>query len=284
MPRILLNNKVYVPLLAIALIMVAICCRDYYESRFAAVSFLNVGQGDSAIISLPNNRHILIDSGNSYMEERGYDTFLGTYLNKSGIKNIDIAILSHYHDDHGKAFLELLQEGRIGTLIIPAPNGNYETPLHDMLFAANTSAKILYVDNPANILTLDYLTLDVVYFNTDAGDENNRSLVLKLKVKEYTMLFCGDIERTAENDVVNSGVDVRADLLKVPHHGSATSTSQAFLEAVSPSVAVISSGNTSGHPSPEVVERLRQNGVEVFSIVTDGMYTKKIQVKDWFGK
>jgi competence protein ComEC len=232
------------------------------DERALSVTFLDVGQGDSAVVRLPDKRVIVIDTGRT-----GKET--AAFLSYEGIRTIDALVLSHAHPDHsgGTGYLmEKFQPGEIwdnGRIVYPEEMAMKakRRPLErgDIIDAGDCSITVLHPYR-------EFYTRD----GNDYEEENNSSLVLSVKGRKKTFLFAGDTGEEAEQDVSHLSKWLRADVIKVPHHGSRRSAGAEFLSKVSPSVAVISAGreNSFGHPSPDVLERL--SGVRVFRTDRDG--------------
>ncbi len=212
------------------------------------ITFLHVGNGDCAVIS-HRGTHILIDSGGSTFQDVAADTLL-PYLRREGIDKIDAAFLTHYHTDHGAAFLPLLQGGYIRRLILPNhANSTLKAALFSAAIASGTEI-ILAKDKDVFYLS----DMELAAFDTACGDEENDGLVYRLTSYNARVLFTGDITKNGERKLVYSGADIDCDILKVPHHGSNTSGTTEFAAAVSPSVTVISCGkNNFGHPHKETL-------------------------------
>ena len=241
-----------------------------FEKGALSVTFLDVGQGDSAVVRLPDKRVIVIDTGRT-----GKET--AAYLAYEGMRSIDALVISHVHPDHsgGLGYLmEKFQTREIwdnGRIVYPEEMGlkakRRTLERGDMIDAGDCSITVLHPYR-------EFYTRD----GNDYEEENNSSLVLSIKGRKKTFLFAGDTGGEAEQDISHLTKWLRADVIKVPHHGSRTSAGPEFISSVSPSVAVISVGrdNSFGHPSPDVLERL--SGVKVFRTDRDGAV--KITEKD----
>ena len=248
------------------------------------IYFIDVGQGDSTLIVTPQRKTILIDGGGSTEEDVGKDILL-PYLLSRRVKKIDYIICSHFDTDHVGGILYLLKEIKVNKVIIGEQfekNENYEE------FKRIVKSKKIYVKivkegekiNIENNLYFDILwpsSTEKVSKNTI----NNNALVCKLNYKEFTMLFTGDIEEETEKILVskyqNTNV-LKSTILKVGHHGSKTSSTNAFIQAVNPQIALIGVGknNSFGHPNKEVIERIQKLGTKIYR--TDEMGEIMIQV------
>ncbi len=230
-----------------------------------AVHFLDVGQADCTLLSYQGH-HILIDGGNVADSQ-----FVVSYLEKQGITQLDLVVCTHAHEDHvgGLAGVLAVYETRQ----IWTPTTTYASQcFDDFLYYADQQGITPQIPVPGQVLTLGALTVTVLGPVKTYADTNNTSLVLLVQLGSIRFLFTGDMETEAETDLLDSGAAVKADVLKVGHHGSNTSTSYRFLYEVDPEYAVISVGadNSYGHPHEEPMSRLRDAGVAVYRTDTQG--------------
>ncbi len=215
--------------------------------------FIDVGQGDCIFIQ-NGDKTILIDAG-TY--ESGHKIY--KYLTDRGIKKLDYFIISHAHDDHVGGAENIARGLNIGTLFISSHDSNSYSfeKFVDVLVEKNIVPD--YPDFDA-VYQIGGIKLKFISPNKNFDDENENSFVILIEFGEVKALFTGDIEKRAETDILSRNIDISADILKVPHHGSRTSSSLNFLNAVYPSVAVIQSekDNKYGHPHDETLERLER--------------------------
>ncbi len=222
------------------------------------VHFINVGQGDSALI-VTEDKTILIDSG-----ETEYGKTVIEYIEKLGISKLDIIIGSHPHSDHIGSMSQVVDKFDVDELILPKMTKDMipDTVCYTNLIrsADKKKAKISYVRGGEKLEISDGCRIDILAPVSDYDDLNNYSIVCKLIHGENSFLFTGDIETSAEYDIVESGAELNVDVLKVPHHGSATSSSYKFLKTVRPTYIVISVGspNDYGHPNKAVYDRYKE--------------------------
>lgn len=264
-----------IPAGTIVMLLAVLAVRGYFTADVARVMFINVGQGDSACISLPHGVDVLIDAGGTPSYQTYYDVGGNTvrpYLLKQGVTDIEYMVASHGHDDHVMGLTSIIREMQVNNLIVPKGFGGTEAaaalleaareknvPVYE--FTAGDQIKFA----PGSLLTARMPTAKWSAGLTE-DEENNRSLVLHFSYGENSFLFTGDLEAEGEEELIAvSGDELHADVLKVGHHGSATSTAQEFLERVRPAYAFIPVGkNTYGHPDGEVVKRLESAGTQVF--------------------
>jgi len=237
------------------------------------VVFLDVGEGDSIFIKTQAGRNILIDGGGgSNGISSGNNTgenILIPFLLDEGVSKLDMVIATHGHDDHIQGLLPVLKQYKVDNLVIPELKDNKE--LNTLLEIAEDKKIKVRECSTGDSITLDPET-EFFVLNPNEGfcasEEylNEGSLVLKLVYNNTSLLFTGDIGKETENLLLRGKADIRADVLKVAHHGSAGSTGEEFLKNVNPKAAVISVGtNTFGHPSKPVVNLIKQHEISLFT-------------------
>lgn len=217
--------------------------------------FIDVGQGDCILIQV-NNKNLLIDSGTTDSKET-----IIRYLKNNNIKILDYVIATHPHDDHIGGMASILKNFVVGEFYAPKVTSSTES-FEDMIEALkNKNLKIKVAKSNVKLDLGPDTSFTMLSPNKlSYKDTNNYSCVLKVSYKNSTYLFTGDIENLGEQELLNKGYDLKADVLKVPHHGSNSSTSQQFLNKVSPQIAVISCGGTNlyGHPNKETLDKLKK--------------------------
>ncbi|MBM7716329.1 competence protein ComEC [Bacillus thermophilus] len=275
----LLTERKYHPVLSVfpLVLVLVIHCFAIRFSPYGKVVFIDVGQGDSVLIKLPYNRGTyLIDTGGQLFfpkeewQERNRTFQVGTdillpVLRSHGIKRIDKLILTHSDVDHIGATRELMEKISIGKVYI-TPN-SWEKPLMLETVRLAKEKKITVREVKAGYGWKNKSgTFQMIYPFDDQYEGNNDSLVLYGKFGGMTWLFMGDVEKEGEEELIAVYSRLRADVIKVSHHGSKTSTIPSFVEQIKPKYAVISAGqnNRYGHPHPEVLETLENNGVRIF--------------------
>jgi competence protein ComEC len=240
----------------------------------ASLQALDVGQGDAWLFSTPSGR-VLVDGGGSIDRDYEFGRLrLLPKLGDLGAVSFDAVVLTHPHPDHTRGLLSVLALLPVRVLVLPrgAPRNVFLDEVEEG--AARRSVPILRLGAGESFAAAG-LTFDVLHPGEEAyarSKENNGSLVLRTRVGLRTILLTGDVEAAAERDLLARGLDLRADVLKVAHHGSRTSTGPEVVKAVAPRVALISVGrhNEFGHPSPDVVSRLRVAKARVFRTDRDG--------------
>lgn len=259
-------------------------CRNSFLEKETTIAFLDVGQGDCAVISTYDGKTYMIDGGGKYGKEFGENTGKKTvlpYLEYLGVSRLDGAFLSHPDKDHMIGLLEVLEtiptdglyvsdykfEETADTLMLQEMVEKFHVPLYTVKAG----------DSDGGFTCL--------YPVSDYGDgeDNHGSMVLKYTYEGVDILFTGDIYKEDEEALLSADADLSADILKVSHHGSRYSSTEEFLDAVEPAAAVISCGrnNVYGHPHEEVLSRLEganiyrtdKNGSVIVRIKGDGTFT-----------
>ena len=288
--------------LAFAVVLALIVLHPYSAARPDGrlhVDFLDVGQGDSALLTMPDGTTVMIDAGGKPNFNRGEDDdaeqpferdtrsvgdgVVSEFLWARGLDRVDYLIPSHADADHIDGLNDVARNFKVrGAIVARNPSDDLEYAR----FAATMNDAGLPIEKigAGDILHFGEVTAEILWPPPNADLEapwrNNDGVVLRVRYGARTLLFTADIERQAEAEVLKKDVDLRSDIVKVAHHGSRTSSTDAFVRATRPTLAVISVGRTSifGHPHREVVERWRANGAQVMttgergtiSIMTDG--------------
>lgn len=225
-----------------------------------AVHFIDVGQGDS-ILAESDGHYMLIDAGEN---DQG-DTVV-TYLHSQGIDMLDYVIGTHPHSDHIGGLDDVINNFKIGRVILPDAEHTTKT-FEDVLDALQTQGQKITIPAVGDTYQLGGASFEIIAPNKDYGDDlNNWSVGIKLTYGQNSFVMCGDAEAEAEADICGNGIDISADVLKLGHHGSSTSSSEEFLDRVRPEYAVISCGlgNSYGHPHRETMELMEIRGIAVF--------------------
>ncbi|HEY6010343.1 MAG TPA: DNA internalization-related competence protein ComEC/Rec2, partial [Nitrospirota bacterium] len=268
--------------------LVALTTLTFLPVRYSAVSFPDVGQGDCALITFASGKTVLIDGGGT--RDNRFDIgrrVLAPYLWNRGIRKLDLVILSHPHPDHMNGLVSIVKKISVAEVWESGQDG--DLPGHEefrqALAEKNIPVRIVSADDPP--YQLGNAELKVLHPGRDFtvhdrkayAEENNRSLVVRISAEGKVFLFTGDIGDAAEQALARAGEDLKADLLKVPHHGSKTSSSEAFVTATRPEVAVVTvgNGNLYRHPSDEVIARYQGIGAGILRTDHDGAVTIRIR-------
>jgi competence protein ComEC len=257
---------------AAALLLLALDAAGWAHERMAAATaratFLDVGQGDAAVLELGGGRVLVVDAGG--FPGSDFDTgaaIVEPFLRTRKIGSVDALVMSHAHPDHAAGLAHLVRRFRPAELWWSGGGGvgSAWTEIARALSETGTPVRILRVGDRVP----DFPEVDVLHPPADwpGRSLNDGSLVLRVRVGSAAVLLSGDAERDAEAAMVRAGAAaLRAAVLKAPHHGSRTSSGEAFVAAVDPSVAVVSAGadNRFGHPAPEVAARFARRGVALY--------------------
>lgn len=223
------------------------------------VHFIDVGQGDCILIR-SGEQAMLIDAGENQMGDRVVD-----YLKAQGVAALQYVIGTHPHSDHIGGLDTVISAFSVEKVILPKVAHNTKT-YEDVLLSVAAKGLKVTAAKAGDTYSLGEARFDVIAPCKDYGDDlNNWSVGIRLLYGDTIFIMCGDAEAGAEADMLASGADLRADVLKVGHHGSDTSTSEAFLAAVDPAYAVIQcgAGNSYGHPVRSTLDRLVARGITV---------------------
>lgn len=251
------------------ILLAAGCLVFKHKKTMLTATVLSVGNADCCFINLPGGKNMLVDAGCEAIFVDGQmkqnSTILLSFLKQRGIRRIDYLVLSHPHFDHYGSLPDLLSDFEVGKIFISSDQ-DWDRILD---FSMKSKICILKKGNVLNFnsgLRAHILHPPAELLLNTGSDPNNNSLVFRLIYKEFSFLFTGDLEYVAEQELI--GEDLRSTVLKVPHHGSSTSTSADFLQKVEPSYAIISANNRNS--SSEVEERLAAVDAVVFSTYRNG--------------
>jgi competence protein ComEC len=224
------------------------------------VRFFDVGQGDAALVSTPAGAHILVDGGPD-------DELVATDLAAQGVKRLDVVIATHPHADHIIGLSVVLARFPVGMVLEPGcpDTSSIQTDLDMAIDEEHVPVRYPRLGDTLIVgdVRLDVLSPDRCWVDTNS-DPNNDSLVILLTYRQDSVLLGGEPEEPAQQQLLDEGAPLDAELLKVPHHGAATSLPE-FFQAVAPEIAVISVGpNTYGHPVPSTIAAIQATGAQVW--------------------
>lgn len=226
-----------------------------------SVHFLDVGQGDCMLVHLPNGQNMLVDAGKN--DSAGA---IISYLQALKITRLDYLVGTHPHEDHIGSLDKVIEEFPVGEILLPRVTNNTRTFRELLETIDGKGLQVTTAKAGVNILEEDGLTVKVLApLGSSYEDLNNYSAVIKITYREVSFLLTGDAEDVAEKEILNSGANIKADVLKVGHHGSSSSTTSAFLNMVKPEYAVISLGadNEYHHPHQATLTRLKKAGINI---------------------
>lgn len=241
-------------------------------SGVLTVDYIDVGQGDSALVNV-NGKYMLIDAGTNASEKN-----LINYLKGKNIQKIDYVIGTHPHEDHIGGLDKVIDNFDIGQVYLPKISHTTKTYESVLESIKNKNLKVITAKEGVKIDLGPGTTVEMYSPNKSKYDNlNDYSPIIKVSFGEKKFLFTGDAERETENEVIKKGVDLSADVLKVGHHGSDTSTSNDFLEKVNPKIAIIScgKGNDYGHPHNSTLNKLEGRKIKTFR--TDEVGTVQVE-------
>lgn len=242
------------------------------------VRFVDVGQADCEIIQFPDGRNVIIDAGKNETEDELVET-----IKEYGIERFDYIIATHPHEDHVGGMDKIIDNFEIGCIYMPdavTTTKTFESMLDSI---ENKNVKVIQAKAGVSVIDEENISMVFVAPNSDNYEEmNDYSAVVKLEYGGLSFLFTGDAEAVSEGEMLENGMDLSADVLKVGHHGSSTSSTEDFLEKVNPAYAVMEVGkdNSYGHPHDETLKALKN--IEVYrtdlhgtiTMVCDGMNIK----------
>ncbi|MDE6723077.1 MAG: MBL fold metallo-hydrolase [Eubacterium sp.] len=280
-----MRNKKFITTVLSIIVFALFACTGYYFSTdtneletgknlqtdgTVVVHYLDVGQGDSEFIQLPDGKCMLIDASISDCSDRIID-----YISNLGYSKIDYLIATHPHADHIGGMKAVVQQFDIGEIYMPKASSTSKTYENLLLAIAEkglsiNTAKAGTVAIQDNDLTAEFLAP----VKADYDDLNNYSAVLRLQHGSNVFLFMGDAEDVSENEILKNATKnkLKADVLKVGHHGSKTSSTFEFVSAVSPRISVVEVGKDNSYklPSQKVLNRLSELGSEVLRTDING--------------
>ncbi len=266
------GHAIFLGVLALGVVAIWYAVLYVEAHRVFRVTFFDVGQGDAIFVETPNGNQVLIDGGPS---DRVVAK-LGEHM-PFWDRSIDLLVLTHPHTDHLNGLLEVLKRYDVGMVI--EAGVRYSTPEYgewrDLLKKKNIQAMVAQRGQRVHIAPSADLDILAPFENSENISPKNvhdAMVISQLRYGSTTVLLMGDAEETLEYKLLMSLADVAADILKVGHHGSKTSTASAFVRMVAPKIAVISAGknNRYGHPHQQTLDTLEKFGIKIFRTDRDG--------------
>jgi competence protein ComEC len=282
--RIVLPAVAQFALLAIAIMHPFSAARADGRLR---VDFLDVGQGDSALITMPDGTTLLVDGGGqprfrseSFQRETRSigESVVSEYLWRRGLDRVDYVLATHADADHIDGLNDVVRNFAVNAALVGrAPSNDPEFSK----FVQSLSDINLQTIQMGDLIRFGEVEIRVLWPPPGTDSNNDDSVVLKLKFRDRSILLTGDIEKKAEAAL--TGSDLTSDVVKVPHHGSKTSSTASFVSATNPRFAIISVGQDSifGHPHAEVVERWKQSGAQILTTGKCGTISVNTDGKDF---
>lgn len=267
-------NKKVIALCLIIVILTNVNVSIFINNKLV-INFIDVGQGDSCLIRI-KDKSILIDGGGTADKNSNYDVgknVLLPYLLSRKITRINYIVISHFDTDHVGGLFTILKELKVEKVIICKQIETSENYENFKRLVNENKINVIEVSK-GDILNFDKeLKMRILWPKEEQIRENilnNNSIVAKLEYKNFSMLFTGDIEKIAENEILkeyhSNLTELKSSILKVAHHGSKTSSTEKFLEAVNPKIAIIGVGenNKFGHPNDEVINRIENMKCKIY--------------------
>ena len=266
------NNKCKI-IICLLIVLILINFIIYIYPQKLRIFFIDVGQGDSTLIITPDKKTVLIDGGGSDSFDVGEKVLL-QYLLDRRILKVDYVLISHFDTDHATGVAQILGKIDVSSIILTRQLEENDIYRHILSIAKEKKIKLIYVKE-GDVLKIGGIKISIIHPENKLminNPMNNNSIVCKVEYNSFSMLLTGDIEMEAEELILRKNINLKADVLKVAHHGSKTSTTGEFLKAINPKVALIGVGknNNFGHPSNEVIQRLKENGTRIYRTDENG--------------
>ncbi len=250
------------------------------------VTFLDVDQGDCIVLEFPNGKSALVDGGGREPLDHGKRDIL-PYLFSHGITHVDMIVFTHPDSDHAGGLISVLERVPVNLVLVNGwPEAKEKQYLHALSLVQSKNIPCQIVHRGQEIPDFEPCRIEVLnppesFLTGTPADDNNNGIVLRVSYGDYQFLLTADIQSEAELDMLNANVPLNSTILKVGHHGSKASSTEAFLEKVHPLFAVIQVGkhNHFGHPSPQTLNRLNQFHIQIYRNDQDGAIIAKTDGK-----
>ncbi len=273
--------------LVAGLVLGSFIIMDLNVTRFQA-AFLDVGEGDCILLRFPNRKTVLVDGGRGSPYDYGKRVVL-PYLRKAGIRRVDVMVVTHPDEDHAGGMVSVLNEYPVDNILLSTLESPQDSSYEKILAIAHQkNIPVRLCVRGDEIAGFEPWRLEIMNPSSSplkgtGSDENNNSVVLRVWKGNQSLLFTGDIGLEAESELVKSGVSLNAQVLKVSHHGSRFSSSDGFLEAVHPDLAIIQVGNMNvfDHPSPETISRLTSRNIKIYRTDKNGAVILEETPQGW---
>ena len=269
------NSQMRIAIFVAAALMTSYVIGEVISTNNVEITFVNVGQGDGAVIQAPYRFNVLIDGGggNSYSDYNPGEKVYLDYLETEGITKADSAFVSHYHQDHVQGIIAAMENIKVRNLFLPdnMEDSEWRAALEN---TARENGTIVHYISQETLLTYNNgMTIRIILPSNKTGlsdDENDTSYVYYVEYEGFSATFTGDMSAFAEKNLIDDGKAGKTDLLKVAHHGSNTATCEEWVEKLTPEYAVISVGENNPYnlPNDDVLERLEN--AQVFRTDYDG--------------
>ncbi len=262
----------------ILLMIIILLAINLFKAGDVEVSFVDVGQGDCAVVITPHGKCLIFDTGG--VREHMFDVggrVVVPYLKHENVRAVDKIFLTHVHEDHAGGAGAVIKKLPVSEIITAGePKSEYAA----VFGIAEEYLLPLRAGHAGEIFSVDGVQVEIL-FAPNVGTGNEISNVYRVRYGDVTFLITGDLVKEIEEQILRAGVDVSATVLKVGHHGSATSSSEEFLRAVKPkcSVICVGYGNNFGHPRAEVLERLENLPTKIYRTDRDGLIKFKTDGK-----
>jgi len=249
--------------------------KQLLPDNLLSIVMIDIGQGDGIFIKFPNGKTALIDAGNANLDFDNGERIITPLLRRLSIKQIDYGFISHVDSDHYKGFLYLIKNGWIKEIYKPQIDSSQQKDLDLEQIINDCEVKLNYYSKTkmsfGNVRL--YILNDTTNYEYKNFDSNNNSGIIKIIHGNNSILFVGDAEKESERLMINEyGKFLKSDILKIGHHGSKSSSSQVFIDQVSPKIGLISAGlnNSFGHPTKLIIDRFTSSDVKLYRTDLEG--------------